>query len=66
MEKGEAKPRRANERGVTLIEVLIVVAFLGLISGAIGAAVFERLSAGPDRKEGTSDDLTMPEIRLTR
>ena len=37
------KFRRAHARGVTLIEVMIVVVILGLIAGGVAVAVFPRL-----------------------
>lgn len=33
-------PRRVRVRGVTLVEILVVVAIMGLIAGGVGLAVF--------------------------
>jgi hypothetical protein len=44
---GAARPRGTSWRGATLIEVSVV----------------HTVSARPDRKEGTSDDLALPDLR---
>jgi general secretion pathway protein G len=38
-----SKAGRATARGMTLIEIMVVLVILGLIAGAIGYNVFERL-----------------------
>jgi general secretion pathway protein G len=53
-----ARVRRAMARGVTLIEVMIVVVIIGLISGSVAVAVLPKLKqAGIDTTRNSAREL---------
>ncbi len=49
-----ARARRALARGVTLIEVMIVVVILGLIAGGVAVAVFPKMKEAQVKTTRTS------------
>ncbi len=51
---GQRRVRRALSRGVTLIEVMIVVVILGLIAGGVAVAVLPRLKEAQIKTSKTS------------
>ncbi|HSP77810.1 MAG TPA: type II secretion system major pseudopilin GspG [Myxococcaceae bacterium] len=43
MNQKQTKPRRQRRRGMTLIEIMVVITILGLIAAAVGVAVIPML-----------------------
>ncbi|QSQ16712.1 type II secretion system major pseudopilin GspG [Myxococcus landrumensis] len=50
--KSQQQRRRRNRRGMTLIEIMVVITILGLIAAAVGVAVIPQLEAARRDRAG--------------
>ncbi len=57
-------PRRERDRGLTLVELIIAVALMGLIGGAIGGALYFGIKT--TNNSSTRLDQSMTEMAVTR
>ena len=53
MQKLTNKKRRAGSRGMTLIEIMVVVVIISLVAGVVGVAVLQRFSDAQKRIAST-------------